>query len=153
MLRKHGPEVWMCKLAGTSGRTFAATRAHVPTPNTMTSYLHVGNRRIPSGFSIAPLPFSILRAHTNKTLILEKAAQCLNSLTKKPSVHITCDTMTSLRSALSQTVTHFMGLSATGGREETDVSVSVRSGGKITDLPDSLLPLPRPPLLLTVCFV
>lgn len=63
MLRKHGPEVWMCKLAGPSGRTFAAARAHVPTPNAMTSYLHVGNRCIPSGFSIAPLPFSILHTH------------------------------------------------------------------------------------------
>lgn len=29
-------------------------------------------------------------------------------LDKNPSVRITCDTMTSLRSALSQTVTHFM---------------------------------------------
>lgn len=104
------PEVWMCKLAGKSGRTFAATRAHVPTPNTMTSYLHVGNRCIPSGFSIAPLPFSIVHTHTHTQIKLSasKSGTMPQQLDKKPSVRITCDTMTSLRSALLKTVTHFI---------------------------------------------
>lgn len=141
MLRKHGPEVWMCKLAGKTGRTFAATRAHVPTPNTMTSYLHVGNRCIPSGFSIAPLPFSILHTHTNKTLSLKKRHNASTARQKTFCAHhlrhndltqvgivVNCDTLHSLSDA--------------GGHK--DVSVCFHSGGKITDLPDSPLFLPPP---------
>lgn len=96
--------------------------------------------------------------HTNKTLSLEKAAQCLNSSTKKPlcAHHLRHNDLTQVGIVANCDTLH--GLSAAGGHEETDVSVSARSGGKITDLPDSPLPLPPPPLLLTVfclgfCFV
>lgn len=88
--------------------------------------------------------------HTNKTLSLEKAAQCLNSSTKKPlcAHHLRHNDLTQVGIVANCDTLH--GLSAAGGHEETDVSVSARSRGKITDLPDSTLPLP-PPLCSSLC--
>lgn len=127
MLRKHGPEVWMCKLAGKSGRTFAATRAHVPTPNTMTSYLHVGNRCIPSGFSIAPLPFSILHTHTNKSLSLIKRHNASTAQQKTFCAHhLRHNDLTQVGIVANCDTLH--SLSAAGGHE--DVSVGFHSGGR-----------------------
>lgn len=145
------PQVWMCKLAGKSGRTFAATRAHVPTPNTMTSYLHVGNRCIPSGFSIAPLPFSILHTNTNKTLSLKEQHNASTAGQKTFCAHhLRHNDLTQVGIVVNCDTLH--SLSAAGGHE--DVSVRFRTGGKITDLPDSPLFLPPPCVFcLGFCFV